>query len=412
MILFGQEVPLFRIKLGYSVLILGPFTLKPTPFPPVGNFDASSPGSLSLDIPDLTCESKGGSVGDEELQCWEASNEVNPKIKRFKNVQKLGGGTSNRRLTDGTGEIEESTARRRLETTPYQFNCLLSEVDMSGSTEILIDYERCQISSNTFTISLNQTVGVGVTTFDTNLVAATAIMPSPIQDVLMTVVKECNAQWTIKGHTNMLIYGSEVQSGCKIIADGTDIANTTLTIDFGQGSCSGGHLISLNEGSIFIGDQEVVQFGSPFKDIIFVMSDCNDEVSILKTYSDALSIEVLGNGGNDIINIGDLNQPFDTNVFGNIILDGGAGSDALNIQDQTLSVSKPVEVRSTIIFGLHSTQQSVAYFDIENIDINLGTVSAQVDVLSLSHGTSVNLTTQDSDDSIMVANGKLAKNKP
>ena len=392
-----------------------------------------SEGALNLDIPDLTCDSKGGSVGNEELNCWEASNDSNPRIKRFKNVKNVGGGSSNRRLlNDGTLESASDSNHRRLETTPYQFNCLLSDVDMSGSTEIIINYERCQISSGTFVISQNRTVGVGVTTYSTNLVAATAIMPSPIQDVLMTVVKDCDAQWTIEGHTNLLIYGSEVRSGCKIIAEGTDIANATIRVDFGQGSCSGGHSISLNEGSISIDDREVVQFGSPFKDITLTMTDCDDLVSVVKTYPDTSSIEVIGNNGHDIINIGDSSEPFDTNIFGNIILDGGGGSDALDISDQTSSTSKQVEVRSSIIFGIHANQQSVSYFDIENgkflfliftvviqlfseefhlfaeieVDIKLGTVSTMLSVLSLANGTSVNLTTQDADDSITVANGE------
>ena len=54
----------------YRQLILGPFTYKPKPFPKLGNIGSS--GSLSLDATsEMTCESKGGSVGQEDLQCTE-----------------------------------------------------------------------------------------------------------------------------------------------------------------------------------------------------------------------------------------------------------------------------------------------------------------------------------------------------
>ena len=57
---------------------------------------------------------------------------------------------------------------------------------------------------------------------------------------------------TLDGHTNILIYGSEVLSGCKINADGTDQSDAIITVDFGQGACTSGNSITLNEGSIEI----------------------------------------------------------------------------------------------------------------------------------------------------------------
>ena len=104
---------------------------------------------------------------------------------------------------------------------------------------------------------------------------------------------------TLNGHSNILIYGSEIQPGCKIIADGTSEADTVITVDFGQGSCTTGQSVALKDGSIFLNKKEVVFFGRAYKDIIFMMSNCDDEVSILQTYSDASSVEVLAYDGND-----------------------------------------------------------------------------------------------------------------
>ena len=77
------------------------------------------------------------------------------------------------------------------------------------------------------------------------------------------------------------------------------------------------------------------------------MSDCDDEIVIAETYSDALSVEVLGYNGNDRIVLGDKNRPLETIIFANIILDGGEGSrDVLVVNDQGTTTAKPIEVQN------------------------------------------------------------------
>jgi hypothetical protein len=388
---------------------------------------------MTLTKTNTICESKGGSVGAEELQCWEANKSL-PVYMTFKNVKTLNGGGLNRRmLTDGA--IDLSEGGRRLQTSPFQFNCILSETDLSGTTSILINYERCQISSGTFEIGYTRAMGVGVTKYSSNLALATVILPSPNQDVLTTVVRDCNAVWKLNGYTNVLVYGSEVKSGCKIIADGTsDGANAILTIDFGQESCSNGHTVSLNQNKIVINGNEIVIFGTPFKDIFFAMSNCNDQVTISKTYSDTSSIEIIGYDGDDRIELGDSSKGFDTNIVGNIIIDGGRGYDTVIIHDESSATLKPnVAVRPTMISGIHtSSAHSIAYFHIENINMSLGTAPANVKVFSTPQNTALILATRgkferahsdsqlklshsfqrfcfikDSDDLITIANGEL-----
>ena len=212
----------------WNIVLLGPLTLQPSPFDEVAEVESS--GQLTLKMTDLICESKGGSVGAEELQCWEASNGNNPVIMTFKDVKKLnGGGLNARRLAERDGA-------RKLQTNAFQFNCILSETDLTGTQDILINYERCQISSGSFEIGLTQAIGVGVTTYSSSLNTGTVILPSPIQDVLTTgmclfyicskirddnsigtnnnakpneVVRDCDAQWTLDGFTSILIYGNE-----------------------------------------------------------------------------------------------------------------------------------------------------------------------------------------------------------
>ena len=68
---------------------------------------------------------------------------------------------------------------------------------MTGTNDILINYERCQISSGILEIGLTQSIGVGVTTFSSALQTARVVLPSPIQDTLTTVVRDCNAEWQV-----------------------------------------------------------------------------------------------------------------------------------------------------------------------------------------------------------------------
>ena len=201
---------------------------------------------------------------------------------------------------------------------------------------------------------------------------------------------------TLVGYSNILVYGDEVQSGCKIIADGTNEGDVILTVDFSQGPCTSGYAVSLNEGNIIISGNEIVSFGTPFKDIMFIMSNCNDEVIIAKTFTDVTSVEVLGNGGDDNIVIGDADQALDINVHGNIIIDSGAGSgDVLSILDQSSLVSKTIEVRPSKLSGIHgSKNETISYFATENINISLGNIDTRVRVRATVKDASLSIDTQ------------------
>ena len=94
-----MEFTIYEMREDFKEVILGPLKLTPSPFEKVGS--VSSSGLLSLQKTDLLCESKGGSVGAEEIQCWEAGKS-NPVIMTFKNVKTLSsGGLNGRRLAGG-----------------------------------------------------------------------------------------------------------------------------------------------------------------------------------------------------------------------------------------------------------------------------------------------------------------------
>jgi hypothetical protein len=193
-----------------------------------------------------------------------------------------------------------------------------------------------------------------------------------------------------------LVYGNEVHSKCKIIAQGTTQADAIITVDFGARSCTS-NTVTLNEGIITINGNQVVSFGPSFKDIVFFMSNCDDRVFITKTYRDSSSIEINGADGNDTIELGDARQGFESLVFANIIIDGGAGTnDKLVIHDESSNISKPgIELRPTLLTGIHgSARQTVSYFDVEDLNVELGTHPAEITVFSTAKNTSLTLTTQ------------------
>lgn len=96
------------------------------PFDPVGELDSST-GTLELATDEvLTCESKDGSVGAEEIQCWQTDAGDNPVIMTFKDVKSLQFDSSQRRLLSKNDE-------RMLESPVYsaEFNCIQNDIHVS-----------------------------------------------------------------------------------------------------------------------------------------------------------------------------------------------------------------------------------------------------------------------------------------
>lgn len=251
-------------------------------------------------------------------------------------------------------------------------------------------------------------MGYGVVTFDSTLTESTISLPTPIQDALTSIVLSSNAHWSLIGHTNLQVHGNLIQSNFKVIAEGTSQADAVLVVDFTLGTCTKGHTIELDEDTITIDGIEAVQFGDAFKDIQFIMSLCDDRIYIKSTKMDASSIEIIGNSGNNTIELGDALAPFEDQIHCNVIIDGGKGSrDELKIHDSTSPMLKDIELRPTLISGFHdSSNNTISMFNIELIDIELGTAPANLTVYSTSKDTSVTLTSQSANDIFTIENGE------
>ena len=87
---------------------------------------------------------------------------------------------------------------------------------------------------------------------------------------------------------------------CLIDVPGTNQADATLFVDFEiEKSCTSGYTVELDEDKLIIGDGGAeVHFGSPFKNIEFSMSPCDDILKITKTRDSADSISIESGNGN------------------------------------------------------------------------------------------------------------------
>jgi hypothetical protein len=138
------------------------------------------------------------------------------------------------------------------------------------------------------------------------------------------------------------------------------------------------------------------------------MSACDDNVYIKSTKMDASSIEIIGTSGTNTIELGYASAPFEDQIHCNVIIDGGKGTkDQLKIHDSSSSLLKDIELRPTLISGIHSSNNNtISMFSIELIDIELGTSPANFTIYSTSKDTSVILASQSSNDIFTIENGK------
>ena len=164
-----------------------------------------------------------------------------------------------------------------------------------------MNYEHCQISNDEIYIGeYRAIIGLSVVSYSGS-VQKSIKLPSPISDSLQTTIQDCNVAWSFTGHTNLVIMGREIMDGCHISVPGTNQADATLFVDFEiEKSCTSGYTVELNEDRLIIGGEggAEVHFGSPFKNIDFSMSPCDDILKIAKTRDSADSISIESGSGN------------------------------------------------------------------------------------------------------------------
>lgn len=87
----------------------------------------SATGELNILDDNLICESKGGAVGNEEIQCWESDKGDSSVIMNFKGVKSIGRGSRRRMLPSG----DKSGRELSDSTPPLQFNYIKADLNVS-----------------------------------------------------------------------------------------------------------------------------------------------------------------------------------------------------------------------------------------------------------------------------------------
>ena len=162
-----------------------------------------------------------------------------------------------------------------------------------------------------------------------------------------------------------------------------------------QGPCIDGKTVALREGQIFtVGYDDAIAFEPKYKNIILKTTDCDDRITIVKTYPNASSLKVFGYGGNDRVIVGDGSHPLDTLIFANLTIDGGLGTDKLKIHDEGSLVNKSVIMHYPTVIGVTGNSTTFSYHDFEDIHFLLGNANMDVDVDFVGQDASLTLSTQ------------------
>ena len=106
------QVTVYEIRFEYNIVIFGPKKYLPTPFDKLAKLDDNTGlMTVSLKDEDVSCESKGGTVGAESISCWESRpTKSNPMVVSY----------------DGVKSVQVSSGTKAL-----SMNCILSGIGVS-----------------------------------------------------------------------------------------------------------------------------------------------------------------------------------------------------------------------------------------------------------------------------------------
>ena len=326
---------------------------------------------LEQDYQVITCSgfSDPGAVGGEEVGCFD--NSKPPLIGTYLGVNGI---TLDGKTPDGN---EREIA----------FQNIQSPITIDGKVQTLVlDYRNSDISSiqvNEHVVRLGS-VGITHSGFVGGGDGGRILLPEPsIASLVTTVGGECDSEWEFYGHSNLVVNANEVSKDCKIVHYGGTFA-ATLTVDFGDLTCSSGYKddkdVKVNTftdngmqfTTVSIGSKTILQVGDVFQSVQLFMSQCDDTVSLLNGV-DGVQYSVDGRGGNDIITVGGSGSlaAFNQNVY----VSGGPGdNDVLNVNNGASSTTDTTDGRldPSSILGLLGDSSSLFHEKFDTMSITLG----------------------------------------
>ena len=139
------------------------------------------------------------------------------------------------------------------------------------------------------------------------------------------------------------------------------------------------------------------------------MSDCDDIVDIKSTFPEAISVEIFGGGGDDLVTLGTTDSPFKSQVYANVVVHGGNGeSDTLKVLDSFSTAYTVEEVRARQLSGFHLvSNKTIEYKNLDVLDLALSQGPNNLTVVATPTGSSTVITAGDAADLVLIQ-GEMA----
>ena len=333
----------------------------------------------------IKCVKLRGEVGLEDIECSAFSKEKEKALyQTFKGVRMI--------------RVESFVENRH-----YTWKCIDSPIIVGDGINSILDYSDCPSSPEIITIG-DDLVKIGLANYtltEKKLTKGTIILPStPKIQGLTTRFTDCNHDWTLVGHTNLLVEASEIQSNCIIDAKGKELDAeievnfnpfddqscnpTSVTVDVNEDK--NGFLLNVN------GDSTVI-LGPLFIDATIKGSPCNDNIIVENAPQTAGTIFIDTRGGDDSLTINKLSE-----MYKNMDVIGGNGTDILNIDDKESTKFNTADNAIVLnSFALRNIQPDSANLDLvyrsfETINIDFSQGGNTINVTSTAKDSVTTLT--------------------
>jgi len=397
------EITLYEYSYEVTVELIEPILLQPDPPLDIATLNKGT-GDLVLTTSKgpFLCTKLGGSLGEEEIECLAGTPKWKRRIRSFEPVKTI---STDGDLTGDGGECE--------------FQGIESESTFKRVDHLILDYSGTQHGEILISGSKVQAGPAAIVNWN-SLGKGTIKLPTkPEVPLLVTTFSDCNHAWTLVGHTNIKIKGSEIKSSCNITAAGGEFNDARLIIDFSDlvEDCSDSEnsvVLKADETTdevvavITNKDHKVtLRIGSVFTSVEIYMSPCDDHVSVESTLESSGYVIVDTRGGDDAVSIGQNKS----GLFGldkihkKITVDGSLGDDTLIIWDQSSVKDKLNGTLSSYkVSGLMGPykNETIFYKGFESMSVDLSGGVNIFNISSTAPGAVVFIQAQSKDDTILV----------
>ncbi|CAB9505193.1 Kringle domain [Seminavis robusta] len=349
--LIFTTITIYEISYSIREDIIAPILIEPLPVVPVVEV---KDGDLTLNEDasgGLECFSLEGSLGEETVECILATS-GQEKFATAEGVAEITF-TNTRRNREMLSMVRRDgtvSGRMMTSTSDLFFKGIQSPIKLGSVGKLTLDYlaSGSKVLGNAQIALAATSIQAGIANTHFLGISNKVVMELPFPEIqdLTTTLNDCNNQFDLIGHTNLIINADSIGTACSIKATGGENEASVL-VDFGvSDSCMDGNSVKVSTS----GEQTTIEifrardsfrktfsFGTAFQIFEFLMSECQDTITIEKTLATTISIKVDGRKGDDIISIGHGQDGVNL-IFGDLDVTGSAGSDKLIVLD-TPSIS-------------------------------------------------------------------------